>query len=71
MAVDVFRNNITDVLASPISTVPGTFGSGLPSTNVAERKINGFEVIADYKGNIGSQVKFNVGVNMGLPKTNG
>ncbi len=68
IAVDVFRNNITDVLASPISTVPGTFGSGLPSTNVAEKKINGFEIIADYKGNIGSDIKFNIGANMGFAR---
>lgn len=68
LGFDIFKNNIRDVLASPVATIPRTFGANLPQTNVAERKVNGFEFIAEYRGNIGNDVKFKVGGNMGFAK---
>lgn len=64
---DIFRNNITDILAPPTVTVPGTFGSSLPSTNVAERKISGFEVAVNYRKRSG-EIQYSIGANMGFAK---
>lgn len=64
---DIFRNNITDILAPPTLTVPGTFGSSLPSTNVAERKINGFEIAVNYRKKAGD-FDYSVGANMGYAR---
>ncbi len=67
-AFDIFTNNITDVLASQVTTIPQTFGSGLPQVNIAERKVNGYEMIIQYKGNIGNDITFKVGANMGYAR---
>ena len=65
---DFFTNNIGSVLASRVAVIPGTFGSGLPQYNIAERKINGFEMSVNYKGNIGDKISFSLGANMGYAK---
>ncbi len=64
---DVFRNNIEDVLAPPNATVPGTFGSELPSTNIAERKISGYEFAINYRRRVGA-ISYSAGINMGFAK---
>ncbi len=66
--VDVFKNNIENILASPILTIPGTFGSGLPSTNIAEKEIKGFELSLRYKGKLGTSASYSIGGNMGYAK---
>ncbi len=67
LTFDIFKNSIADILAPTTVTVPGTFGSDLPQTNVAERKINGFEIAANYQNN-NNAVKYQIGANMGYAK---
>jgi TonB-dependent starch-binding outer membrane protein SusC len=64
---DIFKNKIGDILAPPTETVPGTFGSSLPSTNGAEREIRGFEAMLSYRDKVGA-FTYTVGANVGFAK---
>ncbi len=64
---DIFKNKIGDILAPPTETVPGTFGSSLPSTNVAEREIHGFEAMLNYRDKLGA-ITYSIGANVGFAK---
>ncbi|MBS1669313.1 MAG: SusC/RagA family TonB-linked outer membrane protein [Bacteroidetes bacterium] len=61
---DYFNTKRSNILVSSIATVPGTFGSGLPATNIGEQKAHGFEFAANYSNKVG-QVSYSVGLNLG------
>ncbi len=57
--VDVFYRLRENILAQPITQVPGTFGAQLPRTNLNKRDNRGFEVSLTHKNQIG-EVSYNI-----------
>lgn len=66
LSFDIFSTIRSRVLASSTG-VPGTFGAGLPSTNVGKQKARGFELSLNYHKKTGD-FTYGVGFNMGYSK---
>ncbi|WP_018628875.1 SusC/RagA family TonB-linked outer membrane protein [Niabella aurantiaca] len=63
MSFDYFVTNKSKVLASTVDLIPGTLGTGLPTTNIGELRSNGFELVLGY-GNTRGDFSYNVGFNI-------
>lgn len=64
VSFDYFTTKRSRILVSTAEAVPGTFGTGLPSTNIGEQKARGLELALSYSNNKGS-LHYSVGFNMG------
>ncbi len=60
---EIWFRNQSDILWSRIQSLPSTFGANMPSQNYAEVNSNGFELELRYNDKIGSDFKYNAGVN--------
>ncbi len=63
LSFDYFVTNKSRVLASTVDLIPGTLGTGLPTTNIGELRSNGFELVLGY-GKTYGDFSYNVGFNI-------
>lgn len=63
MSFDYFVTNKSHVLASTVDLIPGTLGTGLPTTNIGKLRSNGFELVLGYGKSKGA-FSYNVGFNI-------
>ncbi|MBO9620756.1 MAG: SusC/RagA family TonB-linked outer membrane protein, partial [Niabella sp.] len=63
MSFDYFVTNKSHVLASTADLIPGTLGTGLPTTNIGKLRSNGFELVLGY-GKTKGDFSYNVGFNI-------
>lgn len=64
-SIDVYRRYNTDMLETPTSTVPSTFGATIADRNYSRMKSWGVEGALGYNGKISKDFGFNVQVNFG------
>ncbi|MDN5202205.1 SusC/RagA family TonB-linked outer membrane protein [Fulvivirgaceae bacterium BMA10] len=64
---DYFYRKNTDLLGRRNRTIPDTYGAGLTDENFAQVDVQGFEIILNYKNQIGD-IKYEIGANMGYAK---
>ncbi|MDF2380943.1 SusC/RagA family TonB-linked outer membrane protein [Nostoc ellipsosporum NOK] len=64
-SIDVYRRYNTDMLETPTSTVPSTFGATIADRNYSRMKSWGVEGALGYNGKISKDFGFNVQVNLG------
>ncbi|HEY0679118.1 MAG TPA: SusC/RagA family TonB-linked outer membrane protein [Chitinophagaceae bacterium] len=64
-AIDLFHRTNSDMLQSPVSTVPSTFGGTISDRNYAEIKAWGIEGSIGYEGKIGKDFGYSIQTNLG------
>lgn len=64
---DVWGKTESDILGTRLGSTPSTYGASLPAVNYAERSWNGFEVVLDWREQIG-EVAYSVYGNMGYAR---
>ncbi len=64
LTFDYFTTKRSRILVSSVELIPGTFGTGLPATNIGEQKAKGFEFSLNYANSIG-KLSYSVGFNVG------
>ncbi|MGC9344637.1 MAG: SusC/RagA family TonB-linked outer membrane protein, partial [Bacteroidales bacterium] len=56
-----------DILAQRLKVIPGTYGAGLSAENYGEMDVRGFEILLNYRNNLGA-FKYSLGGNIGYSK---
>lgn len=65
---DIFKDNISNLFATPNETVPGYLGIQIPQTNIGKAENKGFEIAASYRGKIGKDFTYTIGANYAYSK---
>ena len=65
LSFDYFTTRRSRLLVSTADAIPGTFGAGLPATNVGEQQAYGFELAVNYANRKGA-FDYSIGFNMGF-----
>lgn len=64
LVFDWYQRNVDDLLFAPVQ--PGTAGNASPPiVNIGEMQNTGFDFSIGYRGNIGSELQFNIDLNAG------
>ncbi len=61
---DIWGKRESDILGTRLGSTPTTYGAVLPAVNYAERSWKGFEILADWRDQIGT-INYSVYANMG------
>ena len=51
-------------MLAPSKTAPSVLGTTFPRTNSASLRTKGWELTANWNGNIGSDIRYNIGLNL-------
>lgn len=65
--VDIWGKKESDILGTRLGSTPTTYGAVLPAVNYAERSWKGFEVVLDWRDQIG-ELQYSVYGNMGYAR---
>ena len=63
ISLDWYLRDTKNMLA-PSKTAPSVLGTTFPRTNSASLRTKGWELTANWNGNIGSDIRYNIGLNL-------
>ena len=63
VSLDWYLRDTKNMLA-PSKTAPSVLGTTFPRTNSASLRTKGWELTANWNGNIGSDIRYNIGLNL-------
>ncbi|MBR8535860.1 SusC/RagA family TonB-linked outer membrane protein [Carboxylicivirga sediminis] len=61
LELDVFKDNVSNMLATPNVTIPGYLGISVPQTNIGTMENKGWESTLNFKQSINNDFNFSIG----------
>lgn len=67
-SIDAFRRDRNGLLATRITSVPGTFGSSMPQENLNSDRTQGVELVVGHRNQVGA-FNYNISANVSFTRT--